>query len=378
VVDTVVATAARATDYNITTFAIPGYSTYITGINDSGQFVGDFTTNGDVYYAFLQSLGAATVALQDPATSASRSVMARGINDQGDIVGTYQTLSGGVQSFEYTPTGGYADIGDGSTTAVNAITNTGQYFGSARISVYGASSRYFEAYLNYGNNTSLTFPDGGASAPSLSPQEDEGTFGLGINSYGAMVGDYVTRTGTGQYDTFGYLYDNTGFSVIAPPGASDSIARGVNDAGDIVGNYDVTASDPMTGDTTTSYYDLVYIGGQYQVFYIPGAVQTDLYGINNAGVIVGDVQFPHQDTEGFIATPTTTLTTGPAGFDRGPFPGFPSPPVPEPSSWALMTIGVGGLGVMLRRGRSVRRPLVVSASAKHRVPGHPRPSFSQA
>ena len=31
----------------------------------------------------------------------------------------------------------------------------------------------------------------------------------------------------------------------------------------------------------------------------------------------------------------------------------PSPPLPEPSTWALMLFGIGGIGLMLRRAKRI-------------------------
>ena len=58
------------------------------------------------------------------------------------------------------------------------------------------------------------------------------TQALGINDLGEIVGDYILG---GQM--FGFLDTPDGFSTINPPGATASTANGINDQGNIVGFY---------------------------------------------------------------------------------------------------------------------------------------------
>src|SRR5215468_8208510 len=69
------------------------------------------------------------------------------------------------------------------------------------------------------------------------------------------------------------------FTTIDPPGATHSLASGINDAGQIVGWY-------TTG--VGGYHGfLLDVDGSYTTIDVPGAIATYAEGINAAGQIVG-------------------------------------------------------------------------------------------
>jgi probable HAF family extracellular repeat protein len=86
------------------------------------------------------------------------------------------------------------------------------------------------------------------------------------------------------------------------PGATGSIANDINDAGLVVGDSNVGGTHYATEWSGNSIIDLTGL---------PGYSSSEAIGINDVGQVVGDSGFP--------------------------------PAVPEPSTWAMVLIGFGGL-----------------------------------
>ena len=130
--------------------------------------------------------------------------------------------------------------------------------------------------------------------------------------------------GPGSYASGGQAFiDNAGvFTAFSDPSATGSTeAYGINTARVIVGTYFDGAAQ----------YGFVDNGGHFVTLDDPSATGgTAAIGINDAGIVVGYYQGP-AGYEGFIATPT-----------------------PEPAAWALMVIGFGGLGAVMRTLRRKR------------------------
>lgn len=85
------------------------------------------------------------------------------------------------------------------------------------------------------------------------------------------------------------------FTLLDVPGATDTLALGLNDRRQIVGDF-----------SDTSGHGFVYTGGTFTPLNAPGAGQTDAFGINQAGRIVGrsiDLGGFH----GFLDRPFTTM-----------------------------------------------------------------------
>ena len=74
------------------------------------------------------------------------------------------------------------------------------------------------------------------------------------------------------------LADVSGFTPIDAPGGFGAIAQGINDAGQIVGNYE-------DGNFTT--HGFLLDKGNFSTIDVPGAAFTQVFGINDAGQIVG-------------------------------------------------------------------------------------------
>lgn len=90
----------------------------------------------------------------------------------------------------------------------------------------------------------------------------------------------------------------------AIPGQNSTVARAINDAGEIVGTFE---------DSTGTNHGFVYSGGAFSGLDFPGG-DTTLSGINNAGQIVGDSL-----SGGFLFSGgSVTAITGPGGIALDP------------------------------------------------------------
>ena len=134
------------------------------------------------------------------------------------------------------------------------------------------------------------------------PGEPFLTYAMGINDNGQIVGRFDDPLEQGGR-SHGFLYTDGSFSNVDVPGATITIAHGINDAAQIVGIY---------YDGKLVPHGFLDEGGTFSTIDVPGAGFTYALGTNDAGHIVGYV--------GSIA-------------------------IPEPA--ALVVFGVGLLGLRL-------------------------------
>lgn len=113
----------------------------------------------------------------------------------------------------------------------------------------------------------------------------------GINNFGEIVGFFTTGTGSCEFGstlcTFhGFKLKNKVFTRVDIPGATDTRVLGLNDAGDVVGDY-------MTSDGHIHGF-LLHHAGSLQKINQPGSNFTTASGVNNSLTVVGN------GTTGFI------------------------------------------------------------------------------
>lgn len=113
----------------------------------------------------------------------------------------------------------------------------------------------------------------------------------------------VTGWSMAPNSSVGFIYDpeQATFTPILPGASADTVAQGINAAGQVVGHVDETAG-PRNGWLRAPNGDITF----FQV----NGVGTNARGINDSGQIAGFVNYPSGIHKGFV----TTLTGAP-GFE---------------------------------------------------------------
>jgi probable HAF family extracellular repeat protein len=309
------AAAVAPPAYTVTDLGtLGGTSSNGNGVNASGQVTGYSYTTGDAaIHAFLYD-----GTLHDLGTLGGTDSNGIGINDSGQVSGySYTTGSDFFSSHAFLYDGTMHDLGTlGGTDSYGiGINNSGQVTGNA--STTGDAA--YHAFLYDG------------------AMNDLGTLG-GTDSYGNAIND--TGQVTGQSYTIGdaayhaYLYDGT-MHDLGTLGGTDSYGIGINSNGEVTG-YSQTTAD-------ATYHAFLYASDSGMVdlntLIDPLSGWELLFGrgINDAGQITGQ---------------------GVIGGERH---AFLLTPVPEPSGFALLALGlpllVGRHSRQLRTGstRGARR-----------------------
>ena len=134
------------------------------------------------------------------------------------------------------------------------------------------------------------------------------TFATGVNNAGQVVGFYLDA----GYSRHGFLLSGGLITTFDVPGAIRTYPTGINDSGQIVGSW-------SDGSVWWDRGFLRSVGGAFSTLDEPSAT-TGTYpsGINNAGQIVGEYYiqgFPH----GFLLSGSTFTNFDPQGVNG---PGF--------------------------------------------------------
>jgi uncharacterized membrane protein len=243
-------------------------------INSAGQAVGwsygDFNNEGES--VATEWSGGTVINLGG--LPGSRDSEAVGINNAGQAVG-WSLIGNEYFATEWTG-GAVIDLGPGKALGIN---NAGQIVG-------------------WGLGGAIEWS--GGAAIHLGPGQ-----ATGINNTGQVVGftSYV-HGGLFPAEWSGGAVINLGDL----PGSTESLPQSINDAGQVVGvsYYDYYVGSNEYSDAVATEWSggvVIALGG------LPGTIESNAFGINNAGQVVGF-----------------------------------SSSLPEPSTWAMLLLGFVGLG----------------------------------
>jgi hypothetical protein len=205
--------------------------TQVTALNDTGVTVGFFSTmnganaeNND-NIAFWRAGGRYhTVHLPFRNVASPQVDQLLGVNNTGTAVGFYNDGAGNSHGYAFnlqTRQFKLITVRGATSVTATAINNNGAAAGFYT-NAKGATVSFLQ--FHHGRTVTIAFP--GAST----------TMALGLNDLGEVVGSYDIGTGNNAV-THGFTWMNGKFTTVNFPMASSTTINGVNDEGDIVGFY---------------------------------------------------------------------------------------------------------------------------------------------
>jgi hypothetical protein len=239
---------------------------------------------------FVLSLGAYT-AIDFPNAASS---FVNGVNASSQLVGTYTDQAG--KQHAYFCSGGRFCNG-GSFVSIDpidpidhrqSVRSQGGFINAQGqvVGTYRDASQKRHGFIWMHGSVTSTFNV---------PNDDVvfGTVAPGINDLGEIVGDFV-NTINNTLVRHGFLRDSAGktYTTLDPPGSTLTVAQGINNRGVIVGLY-----------IDSGQHGFVLSDGVYTTIDIPGAISTEINSINATGQIGGQYQDGVGTMHGFVGTP---------------------------------------------------------------------------
>jgi len=361
---TVCAASAQAgVSYSVTDIGTLSGKTTATALNDLGQVAGYSVTAIGNTVAFLSSQG----AIQSLGTLGGANSYAYGVNNDGTVVGNASLATGNAlmtHAFSFS-NGTMTDIAPAAAglqlrSYATGINNAGQIVGYTVNPDYADMAVF---YVSKGATTVMQSPIGGAYYAELS----------GINNTGVAVGAAGARwPDFNEVHAFTYSLASgasTGTDIAKTDHwASDAYA--INDNGVVVGSMEVGNWAP---------HAFIYANGSFLDLGTGGKQYSTAKGINNAGQVVGYVYDQGREhSRAFLyangsmsyldalVDPTLGLTfessnainqLGQIIANASNGHAYLLSPVPEPDARALLLAGIGlGLVVSNKRRRATRLP----------------------
>lgn len=355
-----------------------GISSLATGINDSGQVVGSYYNSNFEHYAF--SSGPNGTSLFELGTLGGAHSVAEDINESGQVAGAsllpnsttlraFLTDSSGKEmtslgsqqlsyatdlnnsgmvvghatfgtdhfnhSFITGPNGlGITDMGTlgGNFSGATAVNESGQVVGASETHFSSQSNGVYHAFISGPNGTGLT------DLGTLSTSKLARSIASDINESGQVVGvsDIIPNSVNHAFITGPNGIGMTDLGTLG--GIGNSSANAINDYGQVVG-----VSQPYSSlNHGFIYSDGVMVDlSLLEPIVTAGWTRISPLAINNSGQIVGEGVL-NGVIQGFIISGANDrdfyTSYIPPTYEITP------PPIPEPSTYAMLLVGLGLLG----------------------------------
>jgi hypothetical protein len=252
--------------YTFEEIIVPGATEASANGNSTHEIAGDFTDSNGVTHGFILSNGVFTTV--DVDFPDAKLTQINGINAPGRFAGTYSETG----NLATNARGYFSSKGDFVTIHPPGSSRTQVGFLNAQGEVVGA----FRDNTASQKRRSFIWKDGHFTIFNV-PGDDPGpggTIAFGINDKGETVGNYL-EGGLNK----GFFRSKKGeFTKFEVPGALLTIAEGINNAGTIVGVY-VAADESIHG--------FILRNGIFETVDVPGAIETQVFSINSKDEIVG-------------------------------------------------------------------------------------------
>jgi len=281
--DAVIGTVFTPSAYTFTTIDAPyDYHTTLIRITNAGRILGGT-------YTYDLATGSFTPIPLD------QEVFFYGMNDQGDLAGYAVTRHAPPETtvtyhgYLITATGETLfDVQGMTSTIALDINNSKDAVGHCWIVSDPLQSPHEKAFLKKAGQSALPFLIEGSLY----------TYAYGINDAGQIVGEYGDATGN-----HGFLLREGALATviprsalettIAPPGTIYTQPLDINAHGEIVGTY----------ADASGQYGFLLSAGHYTRIRYPGAAHTWVLGINDAGAITGYYSDAARRYHGFVGVP---------------------------------------------------------------------------
>jgi len=269
----------------------------LLGINDEGVIAGYFGSGAAGHpnkgYVLLPQYGQGNYINENFPGSVQTQVT--GLNNRGVTVGFWSSMNNANMvndNFGFVDVGGHfrnADFPTGSPASPPVDQLLGVNDSDVAVGFYTDANGNNHGYeYNIGSSRFSSVTDPSLPGASLTA--------AAINDEGDVAGFYTNAAGT----TDGFLKTHRGqFIDLAVPGASSTMALGVNGSDEVVGTYTVGSgsSAVMHGFTWTPQHGFSTVDDPH------GAGTTTINGVNDRGQLVGFYVDSNGNTDGFLASP---------------------------------------------------------------------------